>query len=41
MTLADTIVVMHAGRIEQAGSPLELYRRPANIFVARFNGARA
>ena len=39
MTLADTIVVMHAGRIEQAGSPLELYRRPANIFVARFIGS--
>ncbi len=41
MTLADTIVVMHAGRIEQAGSPLELYRRPANIFVARFIGSPA
>ncbi len=39
MTLADNIVVMHAGRIEQAGSPLELYRRPANIFVARFIGS--
>jgi ABC-type sugar transport system ATPase subunit len=39
MTLADTIVVMHAGRIEQAGSPLELYRRPANAFVARFIGS--
>ena len=39
MTLADKIVVMHAGRIEQAGSPLELYRRPANRFVARFIGS--
>ncbi len=39
MTLADKIVVMHAGRIEQAGSPLDLYRRPANIFVARFIGS--
>ena len=39
MTLADTIVVMHAGRIEQAGSPLDLYRRPANTFVARFIGS--
>jgi ABC-type sugar transport system ATPase subunit len=39
MTLADTIVVMHAGRVEQAGSPLELYRRPANTFVARFIGS--
>jgi len=39
MTLADTIIVMNAGRIEQAGSPLELYRRPANAFVARFIGS--
>ncbi|MHB2166921.1 ABC transporter ATP-binding protein [Alsobacter sp. R-9] len=39
MTLADTIVVMNAGRIEQAGSPLELYRAPANRFVAGFIGS--
>jgi len=39
MTLADTIVVMDGGRISQAGSPLELYRRPANVFVARFIGS--
>ncbi len=39
MTLADKIVVMHAGRIEQVGSPLDLYRRPANTFVARFIGS--
>ena len=34
MTMADQIVVMHGGRIEQVGAPLELYDRPANIFVA-------
>jgi ABC-type sugar transport system ATPase subunit len=39
MTLADRIVVMNAGRIEQVGSPLELYRRPANRVVARFIGS--
>lgn len=39
MTLADRIVVFNAGRIEQAGPPLELYRRPANLFVARFLGS--
>ena len=39
MTLADRIVVMNAGRIEQTGAPLELYRRPANRFVARFIGS--
>jgi ABC-type sugar transport system ATPase subunit len=39
MTLADKIVVMNAGRIEQVGSPLELYRRPANRFVATFIGS--
>ncbi|MEM7614157.1 MAG: sn-glycerol-3-phosphate ABC transporter ATP-binding protein UgpC [Pseudomonadota bacterium] len=41
MTLADKIVVMQAGRIEQIGSPLELYDRPGNIFVATFIGAPA
>ena len=39
MTLADTIVVMNAGRVEQVGSPLSLYRRPANRFVATFIGS--
>jgi multiple sugar transport system ATP-binding protein len=39
MTLADRIVVMNAGRIEQIGSPLELYERPANLFVAGFIGS--
>jgi multiple sugar transport system ATP-binding protein len=39
MTLADRIVVLNHGRIEQVGSPLELYRRPANLFVAGFIGS--
>ncbi|MFL5812947.1 MAG: ABC transporter ATP-binding protein [Bdellovibrionia bacterium] len=39
MTLADRIVVMNSGRIEQAGRPLDLYHRPANLFVARFLGS--
>ncbi|MGE3876264.1 MAG: ABC transporter ATP-binding protein [Parvibaculaceae bacterium] len=39
MTLADKIVVMNAGRIEQIGSPLDLYRRPRNLFVAGFLGS--
>src|SRR5204863_5825951 len=34
MTMADRIVVMHDGRIEQIGEPLELYDRPDNLFVA-------
>ena len=37
MTMADTIVVMNAGRVEQQGSPLDLYDRPANRFVARLH----
>jgi multiple sugar transport system ATP-binding protein len=41
MTMADRIVVMQAGRIEQVGSPLELYDRPANAFVAQFIGSPA
>ncbi|MGK6315439.1 ABC transporter ATP-binding protein [Neorhizobium sp. DT-125] len=41
MTLADHIVVMHGGRIEQQGHPLELYRKPANLFVAGFIGTPA
>jgi multiple sugar transport system ATP-binding protein len=39
MTLADRIVVLRAGRIEQVGTPLELYNTPANRFVAGFIGA--
>jgi multiple sugar transport system ATP-binding protein len=39
MTMADKIVVLNAGRIEQVGSPLDLYNRPANIFVAGFIGS--
>jgi lactose/L-arabinose transport system ATP-binding protein len=41
MTLADKIVVLRAGRIEQAGAPLELYRDPDNRFVAGFIGSPA
>jgi ABC-type sugar transport system ATPase subunit len=41
MTLADKIVVMNQGRIEQAGKPLELYYKPANLFVACFIGSPA
>jgi multiple sugar transport system ATP-binding protein len=39
MTLADKIVVLNAGKIEQVGSPMELYNRPANLFVAGFIGS--
>ena len=39
MTLADRIVVLNKGRIEQQGSPLDVYRRPANRFVAAFIGS--
>ena len=39
MTMADKIVVLHHGVIEQVGSPLELYRAPANLFVAGFIGS--
>ncbi|SDR48454.1 sn-glycerol-3-phosphate ABC transporter ATP-binding protein UgpC [Pseudovibrio sp. Tun.PSC04-5.I4] len=39
MTMADTIVVLNDGRVEQVGSPLELYARPDNLFVAAFLGA--
>jgi alpha-glucoside transport system ATP-binding protein len=41
MTLADRIVVLSAGHIEQVGPPLELYERPANLFVAQFIGSPA
>ena len=39
MTMADKIVVLQAGVVEQVGSPLELYHRPRNIFVAGFIGS--
>ncbi|MEX0346897.1 MAG: ABC transporter ATP-binding protein [Rhizobiaceae bacterium] len=39
MTMADKIVVLHAGVIEQVGSPLELYEKPRNAFVAGFIGS--
>jgi multiple sugar transport system ATP-binding protein len=39
MTLADKIVVLNGGRIEQAGTPLELYHHPVNLFVAGFIGS--
>jgi len=41
MTMADKIVVLHDGNIEQVGAPLELYDRPANLFVAGFIGSPA
>jgi multiple sugar transport system ATP-binding protein len=41
MTMADRIVVMHDGRVEQIGTPLELYDRPGNLFVAQFIGSPA
>ncbi len=39
MTMADKIVVLRSGHIEQVGSPLELYRNPRNLFVAGFIGS--
>jgi len=41
MTMADKIVVMHDGVVEQVGAPLELYNNPANVFVAGFIGSPA
>jgi multiple sugar transport system ATP-binding protein len=41
MTMADKIVVMHDGRVEQIGAPLDLYDRPRNLFVAGFIGSPA
>ncbi len=41
MTMADRIVVMNDGNVEQVGAPLELFDRPANLFVARFIGSPA
>ncbi|MDR3493169.1 MAG: ABC transporter ATP-binding protein [Ancalomicrobiaceae bacterium] len=39
MTMADKIVVLNKGQVEQVGSPLDLYRSPANLFVAGFIGS--
>jgi multiple sugar transport system ATP-binding protein len=39
MTLADRVVVLNGGRIEQIGAPMALYREPANVFVAGFLGS--
>jgi multiple sugar transport system ATP-binding protein len=39
MTMADKIVVLNAGNIEQVGSPMELYKHPKNLFVAGFIGS--
>jgi len=41
MTMADRIVVMHDGHIEQIGAPLDLYDHPDNLFVAQFIGSPA
>ena len=41
MTMSDRIVILNAGRVEQAGAPLDLYDRPANLFVATFIGSPA
>jgi multiple sugar transport system ATP-binding protein len=41
MTMADRIVVMHDGIVEQIGTPLELFDRPGNLFVAQFIGSPA
>ena len=41
MTMADRVVVMNEGRIEQTADPIELYERPANLFVANFIGSPA
>ena len=39
MTLADMLVVMNGGQVEQIGNPLEIYEKPATTFVAAFIGA--
>ena len=39
MTMSDRIVVLNSGRVEQSGAPLEVYDRPANLFVATFIGS--
>jgi sn-glycerol 3-phosphate transport system ATP-binding protein len=38
MSMADRVILMNGGRIEQNGAPVELYERPSNVFVARFIG---
>ena len=38
MSLGDRLVVMHEGRVQQVGSPMEIYRQPANRFVGSFVG---
>ncbi len=40
MTLGDRLVVLNGGRIEQVGTPIELYEKPATTFVATFIGSR-
>src|SRR6185295_9167662 len=40
LSLADRVVVMNVGRIEQAGTPVEVYEEPATAFVAKFLGSR-
>jgi len=39
MTMGDTVAVLRAGKVEQVGTPEELYEEPANVFVARFLGS--
>ena len=39
MTMADRIVVLQAGKVEQVGTPMELYERPGSVFVAGFIGS--
>jgi sn-glycerol 3-phosphate transport system ATP-binding protein len=39
MTMADTLIVLNRGRVEQVGAPLDIYRRPASTFVASFIGS--
>ena len=41
MTLGDRVAVMRAGRLQQVGSPMELYDHPVNLFVAGFIGSPA
>src|SRR5205085_8942724 len=41
MTLADRIIVMNDRRIQQVGAPMDIYSRPANVFVAQFVGSPA
>jgi ABC-type sugar transport system ATPase subunit len=41
MALSDQIVVMNQGKVMQVGSPMEIYRKPANVFVASFIGSPA